>query len=145
TFNYHRQVTGNLELARQTLESWAQKYPNTVEPHGLLSAFTSQALGRYENAVEEGQKSIQLDADFAMGYVNVAWAYLYQNRLAEAEAVLRKASDRKIDVIELSLCRYLIAFLRNDREAMEREKVYREAKFQSQGRFEHQEAATLAY
>ena len=27
TFNYHRQVTRNLELARQTLESWAQKYP----------------------------------------------------------------------------------------------------------------------
>ena len=27
TFNYHRQVTRNLEMARQTLESWAQKYP----------------------------------------------------------------------------------------------------------------------
>src|SRR4051812_21803109 len=35
TFNYHRQVTGNLELARQTLESWTQKYPNDVMPHGL--------------------------------------------------------------------------------------------------------------
>ena len=58
TFNYHRQGTGNLELARQTLESWAQKYPEAVEAHGLLSAFTSQALGHYEKAVEEGQKSI---------------------------------------------------------------------------------------
>jgi eukaryotic-like serine/threonine-protein kinase len=47
TFFYHRQVTGNLELARQTLESWAQKYPSSIEPHGLLSAFTSQACGRY--------------------------------------------------------------------------------------------------
>ena len=28
TFNYHRQLTSNLELARQTLESWAQKYPS---------------------------------------------------------------------------------------------------------------------
>ena len=27
TFNYHRQVTGNLELARQTLESWARNIP----------------------------------------------------------------------------------------------------------------------
>ena len=146
TFNYHRQATGNLELARQTLETWAQRYPDTVEPHGLLSAFTSQALGRYENAVEEGQKSLQLDQDFAMGYVNTAWAYLYQNRLAEAEAMLRKASDRKINnIIELSLCGYLVAFLRNDRAAMERETTYRKEKFESQGRFEHQEAATLAY
>jgi tetratricopeptide (TPR) repeat protein len=145
TFHYHRQVTGNLELARQTLESWAQRYSNDVEAHGLLSAFTSQALGRYEKAVEEGQKAIQLDPNFAMGYINTAWAYVYQNRLAEAEAVLRRASERKIDVIELSLCRYFIAFQRSDRAAMEREMTYRKARFEAHGRFEHQEAVTLAY
>jgi tetratricopeptide (TPR) repeat protein len=144
TFNYHRQLTGNLELARQTLESWAQKYPRSVEPHGLLSAFTSQACGRYEKAVEEGQKSIELDPNFAMGYINTAWAFVYQNRLSEADSVLRKASERKIDVIELSLCRYSIAFLRSDRAAMEREMTYRNAKFEAQGRFEHQEALISA-
>jgi serine/threonine protein kinase/tetratricopeptide (TPR) repeat protein len=145
TFYYHRQVTGSLELARQTLESWAQKYPNSIEPHGLLSAFTSQGCGRFQKAVEEGQKAIHLDPDFAIGYVNTAWAYVYQNRLSEAEAVLRQASERKIDVIDLSLCRYAIAFLRNDREAMERELTHRNQKFQAQGRFEHQEALILAY
>jgi eukaryotic-like serine/threonine-protein kinase len=145
TFFYHRQVTGNLELARQTLESWAQKYPSFIEPHGLLSAFTSQACGRYEKAAEEGEKAIKLDPDFAMGYANTAWAYVYQNRLAEAEAVLRKASVRKIDVIILSQCRYFIAFLRSDREAMEREMSYGKAKFEAQGRFEYQEALMLAY
>ena len=145
TFLYHRQVTGNLELARQTLESWAQKYPSNIEPHGLLSAFTSQACGRYEKATEEGQKAIKLDPDFAMGYINTAWAYVYQNRLAEAEAVLRKASERKIDVIHLSLCRYFVAFLRSDRAAMEREMTYGKAKFEAQGRFEYQEALMLAH
>ena len=104
TFNYHRQVTRNLELARQTLESWAQKYPRDLEPHGLLSGFTSQARGHYERAVEEGQKAIELDPDFAIGYVNMAWAYVYQNRLAEAEALLRKASERKIDSRSTSRC-----------------------------------------
>ncbi len=143
-FYYHRQVTGNLELARQTLESWVEQYPKDVEPHGLLSAFTSQTLGRYENAVEEGQKAIQLDPDFAMGYINTAWAHVYKNNLAEAEAVLRKASERKIDVIHLSLCRYFLSFLRSDKTAMDREATYRMAKFEAQGRFEHQEAATLA-
>ena len=62
--------------------------------------------------MEEGQKAIELDPDFAIGYVNLAWAYVYQNRLAEAEAVLRKASERKIEVIHFSLCRYFIAFLK---------------------------------
>ena len=42
TFNYHRQVTGNLELARQTLESWTQKYPRDVIAHSLGSGLTSQ-------------------------------------------------------------------------------------------------------
>jgi serine/threonine protein kinase/tetratricopeptide (TPR) repeat protein len=144
TFNYHRQVTGNLELARQTLESWAQKYPSDVEPHGLLSAFASQALGRYENAIEEGEKAIQLDPNFAIGYVNVVWAYVYQNRLIEAEGLLRKASERKVDVVDLSLCRYLISYLRGDQAAMEREEKYRAARFQAQGRFEYQEAVILA-
>lgn len=145
TFNYHRQVTGNLELARQTLEAWAQQYPNDVEPHGLLSAFTSQAFGRYEKAVEEGQKALQLDPDFAIGYINTSWALAYQNRPVEAAALIRKASERKIDVIELSLCRYFIAFQGGDRAAMEREIAYRKTKFQDAGRFDNQEASTLAY
>ena len=144
TFNYHRQGTGNLEMARQTLESWAQKYPNDLEPHGLLSAFTSQALGRYENAAEEGQKALQLEPKFAMGYINTAWAYVYDNRLTEAEGMLRKAAERKIDVKELSLCRYFAAFLRNDKAAMEKEAIYRAAKFEAQGHFDYQEAVTLA-
>ena len=34
---------------------------------------------------------------------NVAFAFLYLNRLAEADALLRKASERNIEVIEFSL------------------------------------------
>jgi eukaryotic-like serine/threonine-protein kinase len=145
TYNYRRQVTRNLELARQTLESWTQKYPQDVVPHGLLSGFTSQGSGHYDKAVEEGQKAIELDPDFAIGYENVAWAYVYLNRLSEAEAVLRKASERKIEVIQFSLCRYAIAFLRRDQAAMEREMTQRQAKLEAQGWFDHQEALTLAY
>ena len=144
-FNYHRQVTGNLERARQVLESWIQKYPRDLLPHGLFSGFTSQGSGRYEKAAEEGQKAIELDPDFAIGYANVVVAHLYQNCLPEAEAVLRKASERKIDVIPFSLCRYLIAFLRSDKAAMEREVTQRKAKLEAQGWFEHQEALTSAY
>ena len=145
TFNYHRQVTRNLEMARQTLESWTQKYPRDFLPHGFLSGFTSPGSGHYDRAAEEGQKAIELEPDFAIGYENVAFAYVYLNRLSEAEAVLSKASERKIDVIQFSLCRYFIAFLRNDKAAMEREMTQRKVKLEAQGWFEHQEALTLAY
>jgi tetratricopeptide (TPR) repeat protein len=145
TFSYHRQVTRNLELVRQTLESWVQKYPRDRLPHGYLSGFVSPGSGHYDRAVQEGQKAIEQDPDFAIGYENVAWAYVYLNRLSEAEAVLRKASKRGMEVAQFSLCRYAIAFLRGDRTAMEREMTQRRAKLEAQGWFEHQEALTFAY
>ena len=145
TFNYHRQVTRNLELARQTLESWMQKYPTDFNAHGLMSGFTSQGVGRYERAVEAGQKAIELAPDFSVGYGNIAFAYVYQNRLPEAEAVLRKASERRVENVAFSLCRYFIAFVRGDQAAMEREMTQRQAKLDAQGWFQHQEALTLAY
>ncbi|MBV9301706.1 MAG: hypothetical protein JOY62_07695 [Acidobacteriaceae bacterium] len=132
-------------MARQSLESWSQKYPGDIDAHGLMSGFTSQGVGRYEKAVEEGQKAIELAPSFSIAYANIAWAYVYQNRLSEAEAVLRKGSERRIDIVHFSLCRYMIAFLESDQAAMEREVTHRQAKLEAQGSFDHQEALTLAY
>jgi eukaryotic-like serine/threonine-protein kinase len=145
TFNYHRQVTRNLELARQTLESWTQQYPRDLNAHGFLAAFTTQGSGHYDKAAEEGLKAIDLDRDYSIGYANVAFAYIYLNRLSEAEALLRKAAERKIETLEFSVCRYFIAFLRNDQAAMDKEMFQRQAKLEAQGWFEHQEALTMAY
>ena len=64
---YHRQVTGNLEKAHQTLELWAETYPRDTGAHGLLSGFTSQGSGKYQEAIEEGKKAIGLDPDFVPG------------------------------------------------------------------------------
>ena len=145
TFTYHRQLTRNLELCRQTLESWVRKYPKNLYPHGFLSGFASPGTGHHDRAVEEGQKAIELDPDFAIGYENVAFAFLYLDRVSEAEGLLRKAAERKIEVVQFSLVRYFIAFLRSDQAAMEKEITQRRAKLEAQGWFEHQEALTLAY
>ena len=145
TFTYHRQETRNLELCRQTLESWTRKYPSDLYAHGFLSGFTSPGTGHYDRAVKEGLKAIELDPDFAIGYENVACTYVYLNRLPEAEELLQKASERKIEVVAFSLCRYFIAFLRIDKAAIERETTQRRVKLEAQGWFEHQEALTLAY
>ena len=144
TFNYYRQVPRNLELARQTLESWAQKYPGELLPHGFLSGWTSPGTGHHARAAEEGHKAIAIDPDFAIGYYNAAFASLYLDRLSDAEALLRQASERKIESIQFSLLRYFIAFLRSDKAAMAREVAERRAQLHAQGWFEHQEALTLA-
>jgi serine/threonine protein kinase/tetratricopeptide (TPR) repeat protein len=145
TFNYYRQVPRNLELSRRTLESWTQEYPRNFMPHAFFSGFTSPGLGHHETAVDEGLKALELDPNFSIGYYNVAFAYLYMNRVSEAEALLRKASERKIEVIEFSLLRYFIAFLKGDQSAMEREVTQRQGRVQAQGWFEHQQALTSAY
>jgi eukaryotic-like serine/threonine-protein kinase len=145
TFNYYRQVPRNLELARQTLESWSQKYPSDFVPRGFLSAFTSAGRGQYETGVEEGLKALELDPDYSIGYENVAWDYIYLDRWSEAEALLRKASEHKVETADYSVIRYFIAFLRKDQAAMEREVTQRQGKLQAQGWFEHQQAMTLAY
>jgi tetratricopeptide (TPR) repeat protein len=145
TFNYQRNVTRNLEVARQTLEAWAQMSPQDLVPHGFLAAFASQGSGRYEKAVEEGLKAIALNPDYAIGYENATFALIYQNRLPEAEALLHKAAERGIKSLVYSLCRYFIAFLMRDEAAMESEKTQRQAKMEAQGWFDHQEALTLAY
>ena len=72
-------------------------------------------------------------------------AYIYLNRLAEAEALLRQASERNLEIVDFSLNRYFIAFVRNDKAAREREVIERQTKSTAQGWFQHQEAMTLAY
>jgi eukaryotic-like serine/threonine-protein kinase len=134
-----------LELARQTLESWEQRYPTDLVPHGFLAAFTSAGTGHYQTAVEQGLKAIEIDPDYSIGYENVAWDYIYLDRWSEADALLRKASERKMETADYSLIRYFIAFLKKDEASMEREVVQRRANLQAQGWFEHQKAMTLAY
>ncbi len=141
---YHRQVTGNLEKAHQTLELWAETYPRDRDAHGLLSGFTSQGSGNYQEAIEEGKKAIGLDPDFAPGYANVATAYLYLGRPAEAEKVLQQASERKLEIPEYILFRYYIAFLKDDKAGMEREVAVGEAHPGAEDWMLHAESLTLA-
>jgi tetratricopeptide (TPR) repeat protein len=145
TYNYYRQVQRNLEMTRQTAESWAREYPGDDMPHSFLSGFTSMGTAHYENAAEESERTIALNPNFSIVYANAAFAYVDLNHLSQAEAVLRKASERKIEILEFSILRYFIAFLRNDQAAMEREMTQRQAKMEAQGWFQHQEALTLAY
>ncbi|MGC2108958.1 MAG: winged helix-turn-helix domain-containing protein [Candidatus Korobacteraceae bacterium] len=117
--SYEFRVTGNLERAQQTCESWAQTYPREMQPHAFLSIIY-QILGKYEMAVEEGKKAIELDPQFDIGYANLASAYQNLQRLTEAENALQQASMRNLQFPDFSVMRYNIAFLRSDNTGMER-------------------------
>jgi eukaryotic-like serine/threonine-protein kinase len=121
TFNYHRDVTGNLETALQTLEVWARTYPRDVNAHGLMSGFSSQGTGRYQKSIQEAGIALGLDPELTPAYVNQAFSNFYLDRLPEAEAAIQRFSERKVEVAELFVLRYHLAFLKGDRAGMDRE------------------------
>jgi tetratricopeptide (TPR) repeat protein len=114
-------VTGNLDKAQQTYELWVQSYPRALAPHGFLSGTSSVARGNYEKSVDEAKIAIGLDPDVAMIYSNVALSYVALERIDEAENSLRRASERKLEMPDFFVQRYIIAFLNGDSAGMERE------------------------
>jgi len=145
TASYEVQVTGNLEKAQQTSESWAQTYPREMNAHGFLAGMIYPVFGQYEKGVEASRKVVELDPDFALGYFQLAFSHTYLDRLAEAGSALQRASERKLEIPEFLVQRYSIAFLKGDKAGMEREVALGRRTFGAEDWMSDQEALVLAY
>jgi tetratricopeptide (TPR) repeat protein len=116
--NYYSHVTGNYEKARESFELWGQTYPRDYEPAGLLSGFVYRTFGKYDQTIEQAKRAIAVDPDAPFGYVNLATVYQFLGRLAEAEAVFQRASERNA-VFPFGLVkRFDLAFVKGDRAEM---------------------------
>jgi DNA-binding winged helix-turn-helix (wHTH) protein/tetratricopeptide (TPR) repeat protein len=145
TASYDLQVTGNLEKAQQTCELWEQTYPREMIPHALLPGIIYPVSAKYESAVEEAKKAIQLDPDFAIGYDILGYSYTYLNRLDEAENALQRAAERKLETPDFFVLRYFIAFLKSDAAGMERAVALAQGKPKVEDWISNHEAFVLAY
>ena len=117
---YYRTVTGDLEKARQTCEVWEQTYPRDMQPHSFLSRMISSVIREIRRGGAEARKAMTLDPDHSFPYFNLAASYIYRDRLDEARASLDRAAERNIDLPELFVARFQIAFLENNRTEMDR-------------------------
>jgi len=142
---YDQQVTGNLEKAQETFELWERTYPRDIEPPGLLSGQIYPVFGKHEKAVEEAKKAIGLDPDFAFGYVNLATSYQFLGCLEEAEATLKQASDRKLEIPDGIAQGYDLAFVKGDQAEMERVSAVGHGKSGAEASISNKEAFVLAY
>jgi tetratricopeptide (TPR) repeat protein len=145
TASYDWTVTGNLERAQQTCELWAQTYPRDMNPHLMLSAFITQGTGKYEKSMEEAKKAIALDPDSFPGYLNLAYDYIFLDRLDEAENTLRRAFERKPEVPDILILEYELAFLKADQAGMERELARAKVESGVEDWISDQQAFVLAY
>jgi eukaryotic-like serine/threonine-protein kinase len=145
TASYDFRVTGNLEKVEQTCVAWAQAYPRDQNPPGILGGVVYPAFGKYERTVEESSKAVQLDPDFAIGYGNLAFGYVYLDRLEQAEKTLQLASARKLEDTDAMVLPYDIAFLKDDQAGMEREAARTQARSESEAQSWYYQAFALAY
>ena len=127
TFNYDREVTGNLENAFQTLELWEQTYPRRAappDPLELLGGLSTKGTGRWEIAIEHARKTIAAYPDV----VHRIWqsgsqSSFFVDRFGEAENALQQAAAHKKEWLEppqFLVYRYNIAFMKGDNEQMDR-------------------------
>ena len=146
-FTYDRLVTGNLERAYQTLESWLQTYPRGDEPPSpqeLLGGLSAQGTGRFERAIETSRKYIATRPDVAFGYGNLALASLFLDHFSEAERALQQAYERKLENANHLVLRYNIALLTADKDQMDRAMARAAGKRGAEHRMAHAEALALA-
>jgi tetratricopeptide (TPR) repeat protein len=109
-----------MERARQTCEAWKQTYPRDPNAYGFLAGAIYPMLGKYEEALEAARKMLELDPEFPVAYNLVALGYLALGRLDEAAHTLELASERKMQMPDLVVDRYMVAFLKNDQAGMEK-------------------------
>jgi len=145
TSAYDLQVTGNLEQARQTFEQWAQTYPREVNTHGLLSGVVYPTFGNFDKAIEEAQKSVELDPDFVFGYANLAFNNISLNRPDQADNALERAARRKLAIPEYGAALYLIAFLKHDEAGMQKAVALAQSRPSGRDWMTHIQALRLAY
>jgi serine/threonine protein kinase len=147
-FNYYREVTGNLEKAFQTLEQWTQIYPRRgadPNPLGLISGISSQGTGRWETVIEAGKKQQVARPDAVFPYSNLIHGYFFLDRFDDARKVLQEASARKLQSPELLVYAYNIAFLKGEKEQMDRIAALAKGKREAEHRVANSEALVLAH
>jgi Tfp pilus assembly protein PilF len=119
-YSYHRNVTGNLEKAWQSISLWRQVYPRDAKAFSLSGGYAANGTGRFEQVVELSAKSIELEPDQLYGYVNRANALFHLGRLDEAEKAFAVAAAHHAITPDSLALQYRLALLKRDPAGMER-------------------------
>jgi serine/threonine protein kinase/Flp pilus assembly protein TadD len=120
-YSYHRNVTGNLEKAWESISLWRQTYPRDSKAFSLSGGYAANGTGRLEQVVEMARKSIELEPDQLYGYTNEAEALFHLGRFDEAEkAIAIATAHHATSTTTMSAVLYRLALLKRDQAGIEK-------------------------
>jgi tetratricopeptide (TPR) repeat protein len=143
--SYDTQVTGNLERAEQTCAVWAQTYPRETGAPSALAGTILPALGKYDKALQESTRLIGINPNLNYAYNLLGYSYAGLERFGEAEHTLQLAAERKLEMPDLLVQRYQIAFVKGDKAVMKQAAAEGRGKAGAEDWLADQEAVALAY
>lgn len=141
---YYRDVTGDLEKARQVYELEAETYPHDYGAPLRLWVIYSQ-VGQLDKGLVQIRESIRRDPTRAGSYGQLVAAYTYLNEFEEARTTAREALAKQFDTYPLRIQLYRLAFLDNDATGMEDQVKWGAGREGIEDQFLEQEADTAAY
>jgi tetratricopeptide (TPR) repeat protein len=119
-YSHHRNVTGNLEKAWQSVSLWRQTYPRDPKAFMLSGGYAANGTGRLEQVVELSAKAVELEPDQLYGYINRAGALFRLGRFEEAGKAFAVAAAHHATSPDFLALRYRLALLKRDKAGMER-------------------------
>ncbi|HKF26694.1 MAG TPA: tetratricopeptide repeat protein, partial [Candidatus Acidoferrum sp.] len=142
--HYFDFVTGDLEKSRQVYETWAQMYPREQIPPVNLGVLY-QNLGQYEKALAQFRQALKLNPNDVLSYGNLVGVLVNLNRVKEAKTASEEALAKKLDSTDLRTAMYLLAFLQNDDEAMQKTAAWAAERPEDQSLMLYYQSDTAAY
>jgi tetratricopeptide (TPR) repeat protein len=141
---YEDIVTRDVERAIHNYEEWARAYPRDAFAHGNLGN-TLETVGKYEEAIPEILKAVELLPADGVQYSNAIFTYVALNRFDEARQKYDQAIAAGSDLPALHMNRYNLAFLEGDEAEMQRQQNWAQGREGVADQARAAEADTQAY
>jgi eukaryotic-like serine/threonine-protein kinase len=113
------EALGDIPKEIETYELWLKSYPRDAIPQ-LNTGLDYAELGQFDKALAASSKALDMDPSSQLNYFNAAIYFVLNNRLDEAQQILRRAFDAGMDSVELRLAQNIIAFLEVDTVTVQR-------------------------
>ena len=117
---YFRHITGELDKRIETSSLLTQTYPQDPSAHHIHGN-SLIITGDFEKAAEAYRAALRLDPDFALSRANLAISLIGLNRFDEAQEVIEEGQSRNLDSGGFHNRLYLLAFLKGDAQAIDRQ------------------------